>query len=253
MSGRLDGKVAVVTGAGSGLGRAAAVRFVTEGARVHAVDRDGDALRGVGSSLDGAVAAHVADVADSASMEELAADVLTTDGRVDVVFANAGIEGVGTAADLTEDDWDRVLGVDLKGVWLSSKWFLPAMVEQGSGAVVNTASIGGLVGVPGIFPYAAAKGGVVALTRQMGLDYAPYGIRVNAVCPGTVVTPLVERNWVQKGLDVEERRTAGARDYPLGRLGEPDDIANAVLFLASDEASWITGQAIVVDGGYTMK
>lgn len=253
MSGRLDGKVTVLTGGASGLGRAAAERFAAEGARVHLVDRDADRVHDVAGSLGEPVTAHAVDVADAPSMQALAAEVLAAEGRVDVVFANAGIEGVGTAGDLAEDDWDQVLRVDLKGVWLSSKWFLPAMVEQRAGAVVNTASIGGLVGVPGIFPYAAAKGGVVALTRQMGVDYAPYGIRVNAVCPGTVVTPLVERNWVQKGYDAEERRAVAARDYPLGRLGVPEDVAGAVLFLASDEASWITGQAVVVDGGYTMR
>ena len=252
MSGRLEDKVAVITGGGSGLGRATGERFVRESARVHLVDRDADAVRTVAESLGGRAIAHVADVSDAASMQALTLEVLAGEPRVDVVFANAGIEGVGSAADLDEADWIRVIDVNLKGVWLSSKWFLPGMVEQGGGAVVNTASIGGLVGVPRIFPYAAAKGGVVAMTRQMGLDYAPHGIRVNAICPGAVITPLVERNWLAKGQDLHERRTAVARDYPLGRVGVPEDVANAALFLASDEAAWITGHALVVDGGYTM-
>jgi NAD(P)-dependent dehydrogenase (short-subunit alcohol dehydrogenase family) len=252
MTGRLEGKVAVITGAGSGLGRATAARFAREGARVHLVDRDGDAVRAVAADLGGTAVGHVADVSDAAGMEALAGEVLAGD-RVDIVFANAGIEGVGSAADLDEADWSRVIDVNLKGVWLSSKWFLPGMVEQGGGAIVNTASVGGLVGVRGIFPYAAAKGGVVAMTRQMGLDYAPHHVRVNAVCPGTVITPLVERNWAAKGLDLDERRAAAAGDVPLGRTGEPEDVANAVLFLASDEAAWVTGHALVVDGGYTMR
>jgi NAD(P)-dependent dehydrogenase (short-subunit alcohol dehydrogenase family) len=252
MTRRLEGKVAVVTGAASGLGHATAERFVREGARVHLVDRDDDSVRAVAAALGDAATAHVADVSDAAAMEDTARRVLGSE-PVDAVFANAGIEGVGSAADLDDADWERVIGVDLKGVWLSSRWFLPGMVERRSGAVVNTASVGGLVGVPRIFPYAAAKGGVVSMTRQMGLDYAPYGVRVNAVCPGAVITPLVERNWRAKGEDLDERRAAVAADYPLGRVGKPEDVANAVLFLVSDEAAWITGHALVVDGGYTMK
>jgi NAD(P)-dependent dehydrogenase (short-subunit alcohol dehydrogenase family) len=252
MTGRLEGKVAVVTGGGSGFGRATGERFVREGARVHLVDREEDAVRAVAESIGAGAVAHVADVSDSTAMEALASEVLAQETHVHVVFANAGIEGVGSAADLDEADWIRVIDVNLKGVWLSSKWFLPGMVAQGGGAVVNTASVGGLVGVPRIFPYAAAKGGVVAMTRQMGLDYAPHGIRVNAICPGTVITPLVERNWLAKGEDVDERRAAAAGAYPLGRVGVPEDVANAALFLASDEAAWITGHALVVDGGYTM-
>jgi NAD(P)-dependent dehydrogenase (short-subunit alcohol dehydrogenase family) len=184
-------------------------------------------------------------------MAAMATAVLADAGRVDVIFANAGIEGVGTAADLDEDSWTRVLDVDLKGVWLTSKFFLKSMVDNGGGSIVNTASIGGLVGVPGIFPYAAAKGGVIALTRQMAVDYAGAGVRVNSVCPGTVVTPLVERNWRAKDLDVAEQTARLADRHPLGRAGTPDDVAAAVLFLASDEASWITGQALTVDGGVT--
>lgn len=252
MSGRLRGKVALITGGGSGFGQATGERFVREGARVHLVDRDEDAVRALAESLGGDAVAHVADVSEASEMEALASEVLASEARVDVVFANAGVEGVGSAADLDESDWARVIDINLKGVWLSSKWFLPRMVEQGGGAIVNTASIGGLVAVPRIFPYAAAKGGVVAMTRQMGLDYAPHGIRVNAICPGTVITPLVERNWLAKGEDLDERRAAAARAYPLGRVGEPEDVANAALFLASDEAAWITGHALVVDGGYTM-
>ena len=132
-----------------------------------------------------------------------------------------------------------------------SKYFLDGMVSRGSGSIVHTASIGGLVGVQGILPYAAAKGGVIAMTRQMAVDYSPRGIRVNAVCPGTVVTPLVERNWQQKGQDVDEQMARLAARHPLGRGGTVEDIAAAVLYLASDEASWVTGQTLTVDGGYT--
>jgi NAD(P)-dependent dehydrogenase (short-subunit alcohol dehydrogenase family) len=249
--GRLAGKVAVITGAASGIGRSTAELFVREGAHVHAVDRAGDLLADVLAPLGPSATGHVADVASSDGMAGLAREVLAEHPVVDIVFANAGIEGVGSAADLTEETWRRVIDVNLMGVWLSSKYFLDGMVSRGSGSIVHTASIGGLVGVQGILPYAAAKGGVIAMTRQMAVDYSPRGIRVNAVCPGTVVTPLVERNWQQKGQDVDEQMARLAARHPLGRGGTVEDIAAAVLYLASDEASWVTGQTLTVDGGYT--
>jgi NAD(P)-dependent dehydrogenase (short-subunit alcohol dehydrogenase family) len=248
--GRLAGKVAVITGGASGFGLATAELFLRHGATVHVVDRDPTSSP-PGTTGGPAVVPHVADVASSREMADLAAEVLAEEGRVDVVFANAGIEGVGTAAELDEDSWTRVIDVDLKGVWLTSKYFLDSMVDNGGGSIVNKASIGGLVGVPGIFPYAAAKGGVIALTRQMAVDYGRSGIRVNAVCPGTVRTPLVERNWREKGLDVDQQTSLQADRHPLRRAGTTDDIAAAVLFLASDDSSWITGQALTVDGGLT--
>lgn len=248
--GRFSGRSVVVTGGGSGFGRATASRFVAEGARVAVVDVDADAAHETAERLGGAALALHADVSSDADMAATAGRVLDEFGAVDVVFANAGIEGVGSAADLSVDDWNRVIGVNLTGVWLTAKYLLPAMVGSGSGSIVNTASIGGLVGVRGIFPYAAAKGGVIALTRQMAVDYAPHGIRVNAVCPGTVVTPLVERNWLGKGLDVQAQREVTAQRYPLGE-GAVDDVASAVLFLAGDEARWITGTTVTVDGGFT--
>lgn len=250
--GKLQDRVAVVTGGGSGFGLAATELFAAEGAHVYAVDRDAEAVKQAAAANGSRVTAHVADVSSATDMEALARRVLSEQGRVDVVFANAGIEGVGTAADLAEDDWDRVIDVNLKGVWLTSKYFLPAMVEQGSGAIVNTASIGGLIGVNAIFPYAAAKGGVLAMTRQMAADYSPSGIRVNAICPGTVVTPLVERNWVQKGVDVAEQVRKLVEVHPLRKAGEPADVAAAALYLACDDSKWVTGQSITVDGGRTM-
>ena len=250
--GKLLGKVAVVTGGGSGLGRAASDLFAAEGALVYVVDRDAGAAKRSAVETGERAIAHAADVSSATEMAQLARRVLADQGRVDVVFANAGIEGVGTAADLDEEDWDRVIDVNLKGVWLTSKYFLPTMVEQGSGSIVNTASIGGLIGVNGIFPYAAAKGGVLAMTRQMAADYSPSGIRVNAICPGTVVTPLVERNWVQKGQDVAEQVEKLVASHPLRKAGEPADIAAAALYLACDDSKWVTGQSITVDGGRTM-
>lgn len=249
--GRLAGKVAVITGAASGIGRSTTELFVREGARVHAVDRDGDVLEAALAPLGDVVTPHVADVASPENMAALAATVLGEHGTIDIVFANAGVEGVGTAAELSEDAWRRVIDVNLMGVWLTSKYFLAEMVSRGVGSIVHTASIGGQVGVQGILPYAAAKGGVIAMTRQMAADYSPRGIRVNAVCPGTVVTPLVERNWLQKGQDPAAQMDRLASRHPLGRSGRVEDIAAAVLYLASDESSWVTGQTLTVDGGFT--
>jgi NAD(P)-dependent dehydrogenase (short-subunit alcohol dehydrogenase family) len=249
-NGRFTGKAVVVTGGASGFGRATAARFVEEGAQVALIDLDPDTVRSAARSLGDRVLPLAADVSSPEEMQSAAQQVIAEFGGVDVIFANAGIEGVGTAADLEVDDWNRVIGVNLTGVWLTSRYLLPGMVERGSGAIINTASIGGLVGVPGIFPYAAAKAGVIGLTRQMAIDYAQWHIRVNAICPGTVVTPLVERNWLKKGADVEEQTGLLAQRYPLGQ-GEVSDVAGTVLFLAGDESRWITGVALPVDGGYT--
>ncbi|MEY9212440.1 glucose 1-dehydrogenase [Thermobifida halotolerans] len=253
--GRLADRVALITGAGSGFGRASALRFAAEGASLACVDLDADAAGRVAAQITeagGAAIALAADVSSAADAERMTADTLARFGRIDVVFANAGVSGSGDAADTTEEEWDRVIAVNLKGVWLTSRYALPHMVERGRGAVINQASVGGLIGIPGIFPYAAAKGGVVSITRQMAAAYAPDNIRVNAICPGGVYTPLVERSRRKRGLTaatVEEANAAAARNYPLGRLGTVDDIASLALFLASDEADWITGGVYTVDGG----
>jgi NAD(P)-dependent dehydrogenase (short-subunit alcohol dehydrogenase family) len=262
-TGRLADKVALITGAGSGLGQASAIRFAEEGALVACVDLTEDAAAVTADKIVGAggqAIAVAADVASARDAERMTAATIEAFGRVDVVFANAGISGPGNAMDLEEEVWDKVIDVDLKGVWLSSKYALRDMVARGSGTIVNTASIGGLVGVGGIFPYAAAKGGVVAMTKQLVFDFGPKGIRANAICPGTVPTPLVTDTYLARvraagSTDVEADAQAGldemAKKYPAGRLGRVEDVAALALFLASDESSWITGQAISVDGGYT--
>ena len=260
-TGRLAGKVALITGAGSGLGRASALRFAEEGALVACVDLTeetaavtADAIVGAG----GRAVALRADVSVAKDAERMTADTITAFGRVDVVFANAGISGPGNAMDLEEGVWDRVIDVDLKGVWLSSKYALRDMVARGSGTIINTASIGGVVGVGGIFPYAAAKGGVIAMTRQLVVDFGSKGIRANAICPGAVPTALVTDTYEARvkasgSSNVEADARAAldemAKKYPAGRLGRVEDIAALALFLASEESSWITGQAIAVAGG----
>jgi NAD(P)-dependent dehydrogenase (short-subunit alcohol dehydrogenase family) len=259
MAGRLAGKVAIVTGAGGGIGRAASTRFAAEGARVACVDLAGDRALETARLISGenghAFGAAV-DVQDAGQLSELVAHTIAEYGQVDILYANAGVGGVGSALDIDEAEWHRVIGVNLTGVWLSCKAVLPHMLAAGSGAIVNQASIGGLRGVPAVAAYAAAKAGVIGLTRQMALDFGPSGVRVNAIAPGTVPTRLVQDIWASgAGLvsapSLNEQVAKAAELYPLRRVGTPEDVANLALFLASDEASWVTGAVYVVDGGKT--
>lgn len=185
ISGRLTDKIALITGAGSGFGRASALRFAAEGASVVCVDRNADAAHSAADDIaaaGGTALALTADVSSAADAERMTTTTLEHFGRIDIVFANAGIPGSGDAHTTTEEEWDRVIAINLKGVWLTSKYALPHMVERRSGVIINQASVGGLIGIPGIFPYAAAKGGVISMTRQMAAAYAPHNIRVNAIC-----------------------------------------------------------------------
>jgi NAD(P)-dependent dehydrogenase (short-subunit alcohol dehydrogenase family) len=261
MSARLRGKVAVITGAGSGLGRASALRFASEGAAVLCADVDlTSAERVVGEiiAVGGRARSLGVDVALESDTERMAAVAASEFGRIDVLFANAGIAGVGSIASTSRETWDRVLAINLTGVWLCSKAVLPYMQSQGGGSVINQASIGGLVGFSGIMPYAAAKAGVIGMTRQAAVEYAAQNVRFNAICPGTVVTPLVTRTYEERGgiamgsqQTLEEALQANAARYPLRRLGSVDDVAGMAVYLASDEALWITGAVFTVDGGYT--
>lgn len=263
MSGRLEGKRTLITGAGSGLGRGSAMRFAEQGAAVACVDRDFAAAESVAKEINGAGGRALpieVDVSDEASVAESFAQTTEAFGGVDVIYANAGIPGVGTGADTTIELWDRVIAVMLTGVFLTDKYALRQMLAQGTGgSIINQASVGGIIGVAGIAPYAAAKAGVIGLTRQLACDYGPESIRVNAICPGTVPTPLVRQSYAERGgygvntgESVEETLAMQARlRFPLGRLGREIDIADAAVFLASDESTWITGVALPVDGGQT--
>ncbi len=261
MAGRLDGKVAIITGAGSGLGEASAKRFAQEGAAVVCADWALDGAERVAKEItaDGgrAIPFHV-DVQSLEQTEAMAKAALDEYGTIDVMFANAGIAATGTAMDCEPEMWDRAIGVMLTGVWHSMRAALPTMVEKGSGSLINTASVGGIIGVPGIFPYAAAKAGVIGMTRQAAVEFGPKGIRVNAIAPGSAPTPLVVATY-EKGAGsggtydtIEEGLANAAKKYPMGRLGEPIDIANVALFLASDESVWVTGTVSVVDGGFSI-
>jgi NAD(P)-dependent dehydrogenase (short-subunit alcohol dehydrogenase family) len=251
---RLQGKVAIVTGGASGLGLASARRFAEEGARVACLDIDGEAAEQAAAGIGDQALGLATDVTDEAATNRAVAATLERFGRVDVLYANAGIPGTGGVHGLSLEAWRRVIDVNLTGVFLSARAVLAPMLEQGAGSIILQASAAGIGGVRDLAAYAAAKGGVVALTRQMAADYSERGIRVNAICPGTIRTPLVEQTYAERAGDPEAGRRELARrerDYPLGHLGDVKDVANLALFLASDEAAWIAGAIYPVDGGAT--
>ena len=247
--GRLAGKVAFVTGAGSGIGQTAARRFAEEGARVAVADWRPDAARETAAELEGAIAVEV-DVTSAAAVEAALKQVVEAFGGLDVVVNNAGVTIVGATHEIPEDDWDKELDTNLKSVYLVSKAAWPLLLERGGGSIVNTASIAGLWAIPDDAAYCASKAGVIMLTKCMALDGAKAGIRVNCVCPGFTETPMIEVYFNAQPDPAESRRFA-ERLHPLGRLGRPRDIADAMVYLASDEAAWVTGHALVVDGGLT--
>ena len=250
MSGRFGGRGILVTGAGSGIGRAAAQLFANEGGRVVVVDQDENEAQATVTSIrqaGGEALAIGADVSREADCRGMVERALAAYGRLHVAFNNAGIGASGFAvADEEEVTWSRLIDVNLKGIFLGMKYEIPAMVGAGGGAIVNTASVAGLVGERGIGAYSASKHGVVGLTRTAALDYIGQGVRINAVCPGATRTRILA-SWFQ---DPKVESFILSR-HPIGRIAEPEEIARAVLFLASDDASFIVGQALAVDGGLT--
>jgi NAD(P)-dependent dehydrogenase (short-subunit alcohol dehydrogenase family) len=238
--GRLAGRVAVVTGAASGLGEACARRFVAEGAVVAGIDRAAGAPVTV---------EHLVDVTDETAVGNAMDQVVATHGRIDILVNSAGVAGGGPVHLLDAAEWSRVLAVNLTGTYLACKHALRHMVGEKSGTIVNFASIEGLEGTEGGSAYNASKGAVVLLTKNMAIDYGRLGIRVNCVCPGFVETPMFQSVMGSDGM--APHRDRYREEHKLGRFGRPEEIAAATLFLASDDASFVTGHALVVDGGFT--
>jgi NAD(P)-dependent dehydrogenase (short-subunit alcohol dehydrogenase family) len=248
MTGRLAGKVAVVTGGAQGIGRAIVEKLSGEGARVTFLDLDPAGGAATARELGRGVAFARADVTREGEVKAAMEEVVGRDGSLHVLVNNAGVNAYFDASAMTEAEWDAVFAVDLKGAWLCCKHALPAMKRGGGGSIVNIASIHASLTIAGMFPYAAAKAGLVGLTRSLALDCAPANIRVNAVLPGWTRTRLVEE-WFRLQPDPAEAERKVLAVHPLGRLSTPMEVANLVAFVASDEASAITGAALAVDGG----
>jgi NAD(P)-dependent dehydrogenase (short-subunit alcohol dehydrogenase family) len=253
--GEFDGKVVIVTGAAMGMGRATAIAFAREGASVTLADINRaeaeKAVAAIRRSRKGKALFVEADVSRSGECERVVHETMKAFGGVDILFNNVGIQPPSSykpAHLLPEADWDRIINVNLKSRFLMAKYCVPEMKKRKGGVIINNASVQGVQSMKGVSAYAASKGGDLSLTRQLALDYAADNIRVLAVCPGAMDTPMVRATF-PKGADVKQKLKETGRLHPLGRIGEADDIANAVLFLASDRASFMTGSYVAVDGG----
>lgn len=251
---KLRGKVAAVTGAGSGIGRATAILFATEGAKVAVIDcvREGGerVVRQI-NELGGDAIFVLADVSRVADTQRMIQEAVNEFGKLNILVNNAGIELVRRTLETTEEEWDRVNAVNLKGVFFSSKAAIPEIAKSGGGSIINISSVNAVNGLPDLVAYSATKGGVLAMTIAMAKDVAPMNIRVNAILPAAVDTPML-RTYLNSQPDPEKALAEMINRHLLKRIGSPDDIAKAALYLASDDAQWVTGIALVVDGGYLL-
>ncbi|GGF99090.1 SDR family NAD(P)-dependent oxidoreductase [Paenibacillus abyssi] len=249
---RLQGKVVLITGSGSGIGKSTALLFAQQGASV--IVNDLDAVKGQETvqeiTENGGNATFIqADVTDAPSVQSMAAEALRHYGQIDVLFNNAGVSGVGALHEIEPDVWDKVMDINIKGVFLASKYIVPHMMERKSGSIINMSSCVAEMGLARRVSYAATKGAVLAMTKSMQVDYAGYGIRVNALLPGTILTPFVEQ-YLKNSYDDPEAAIAAIKTRQLsGELGTPEDVAQAALFLASDESKFMMGSPLYIDGG----
>ena len=248
---RLKERVALVSAMASGIGQAIAERFAAEGAAIIGVDVDekggvstSERIRSHG----GRILFHRADVGSQIEVQQAVDAGLREFGKIDVLANVVGIASEAPCHKMELSDWERIIRVNLTSMFLTSKYVLPGMIERKYGSIVNMASVQGLLGLAGYPHYAASKGGVISLTRQMAREYASSGIRVNSIAPGTIDTPL-NKQVLERAADPEALRAVWLKMHPLGRLGTPLDVANAALYLASDESSWVTGQCLIIDGG----
>jgi NAD(P)-dependent dehydrogenase (short-subunit alcohol dehydrogenase family) len=251
---KLADKVAIITGGNSGIGKTTAELFAKEGARICITGRNEERCRKVVEEIKKAGGQAIFVMADVRSSEECQKTVKATleaFGRVDILFNNAGVYFANNAVDCTEEEWDLTIDINLKGTFLMSKFVLPSMIEQGSGVIINNGSGWGIVGGKKAISYCASKGGVVLLTKAMAIDHARQGIRVNCLCPGDVRTPMLDEDARLHGLTWDEYYEQAVANRPMGRMGTPEEIARAALFLASDDSTFMTGSNLVVDGGGT--
>ena len=247
---RLENMKCVVTGGASGIGAATVRRFVSERADVCILDRDLVSAERLASECGGETFALELDVRQETAVRRAAERVLSRWGVIDVLVNNAGSELNKTYDETTMDEWDRVLDTDLKGPWLLCKYFVPSMVEHGAGSVINVSSLNGLVGFPLSTAYGSAKGGLVVFTKDMAIELATSGVRINCVCPGVIQTPMMER-WTDLMPDKEEAKAMLRGVMPVGRMGTAEEVAGAILFFASEDSSLCQGAVLSVDGGFT--
>jgi NAD(P)-dependent dehydrogenase (short-subunit alcohol dehydrogenase family) len=249
MTSRLEGKIAIITGAGSGIGRACAIAFAREGAKVVLVGRRKEKLAETAKKIGDAALIISGDTSKQLEIDRVVQQTVARFGIIDVLLNNAGILHIGTAEQIAEPQWDETFNINVRGLWLLSRAVLPHMRKADGGSIVNMASVLGINGARNRAAYAASKGAVVLLTKCMAIDHAPDKIRVNAICPGFVETELTAAVLSQAG-DPQAVRRERTAVHPIGRLGRPEDIAGLAVYLASDESSWVTGTVFPVDGGY---